>query len=165
MFIASLLWHMPLCSLAAELARANWAPPPPPSGAGAPAPTLLLPAPHPSHGQALQEKPGPDQLPGSGPGPGGRDSSKPSRAESRGCVEAKAAACTRPSARAGEKHRDTHLPGHSGFWNAVVQSATVMHCMIAVCVLFCRGYLNRCHRWNRYFWEHEKMFVTADYGK
>lgn len=132
MLIASLLWRFSLFSLAAELARANSpAPAPPPAPAGCPAPTLLLPAPHPSHGEALQEKPGPDQLPGSDSEPGDGGCSKPSGAESRGRVEAKAAACARPSARAGEKHRDTHLPGHFGYWNAAAQSATAMRCMVA----------------------------------
>lgn len=130
--VAALFWHASLCSLVAELGRADSASPPP--AAGPPAPTVLLPASHPSHGQALQEKLGPDQLPGTGSGPGDGGSSKPSRAESRGRVEAKAAACARPTARAGEKHRDTRLPGHPGFWNAVVQSASVVHCMGAGCV-------------------------------
>lgn len=130
MLIAALLWHASHCSLTAELARADPAAAAPPPSAGPPAPTLHLSAPYPSYGQALQEKPGPDQLPGTGSGPGDGDFSKPSRAESGGRVEAKAAANAQPAARAGEKQRHTRLPGHSGFWNAAVQSATVVHCMV-----------------------------------
>lgn len=110
------------CSLAAELARSFPAASPPPPPSGLPAPTLLLPAPHPSHGKTLQEKPRPDELSGSLSGPGDGNTPKPSGAESRGRVEAKAAACAQPSARAGEKHRHTRLPGHSGFWNAAIQT-------------------------------------------
>lgn len=84
-YLKALSSHASLCALAAELATANSAPSP---AARSPALTLHLPAPHPSHGQALQEKPGLDQLPGTISGPGDGDSSKPRRAESRGRVEA-----------------------------------------------------------------------------
>lgn len=124
------------CSSATELARAHSSASSP---AGSPTPTLLLPAPHTSLGQALQKKPCPDQLPGTGFGPGDRGSSKPSRAESRGCVEAKAATCAQPSARAGEKHRDTHLSGHSSFWNAKYNSGALYGsraCVLDLQVIF-----------------------------
>lgn len=111
-----------LCFLAAALARAESTAVPPP---GTPDAALLLPAPRPSYGWTRQEKPGPDQHPGPRSGPGDGHAREPSAAESRGCVEAKAAACAWSNARAGERHRDTHLPGHSGFWNAVVQSEMI----------------------------------------
>lgn len=117
--IAAKLWHISICSLAAELARANSAAPPP-SPAGSSFPTLLLWAPRPPNGQALQEKPGFDQLPRTGYGPGDGHTSKPRRTESRSCVKAKVAACTLPSARAGEKYGNTHLPQRFCFWNAAV---------------------------------------------
>lgn len=145
-----------LCSLAAQLARAHSAPPPP---AGSRAPSLLLPALHAPNGQALQEKPGPDQLPGTSSWPWDGDFSKPSRAESRGCVKAKAAAHARPTARAGEKHRDTRLPGHSGFWNAVVQRAPMVRCVVAdhVYVLVLQVIFEQVPQMKRNFREHENV--------
>ena len=125
--------QFPSLFIAAELAWTDSAQTPP---SGPPAPPLLLPAPHPSLGQTLQEKPGPDQLPWKCFGPGVRNSSKTVRTESRGRVKVKAAAFAQPSARAGEKYRDTHLQGHSGFWNAEIQSE-----MLACCVVVKQVYI------------------------
>lgn len=116
------------CPFAAELASPCSAPPSaqPQPLPGPPASTGQLSTTHTSYGQALQEKPGADQLQGAGSGSGGGHSSKPRGAESRGCVEAEATADAWPAARAGEKQRRTCLPGHSCFWNVVGQSVTLL---------------------------------------
>lgn len=101
--MAALTWLASPCSLAAELASIAWTAAPSllPPTAGYPATAFNLSAPHSSYAQAWQEKPGPDQLPRTGSGLGDRGLSNSSRAESRGSVEAKAAANTYPAERAG----------------------------------------------------------------
>lgn len=153
MLIVALLLHATHCSLATELARTDSAAPPPP--AGPPAPTLHLSALRSSNGQALQEKSGPDQLPRKGSGPGDGESSKPGRAESWGCVKAKASANTRPAARSGEKQTHSSLVSGMQLYS-VQQSCTVWY--RSVCVyLSCRCHLNKCQRCSRYFKEHENV--------
>lgn len=126
MLISALLY----CSLATELAAPAAAAAALPPPAGPPALTIQLSAPYPSFRQALQKKPDFDQLSGPRSGPGDGDVSKPSRAEGGGCVEAKATANAWSAARAGEKQRHARLSGNSGFWNAAVQSAAVVRCMV-----------------------------------
>lgn len=108
MFIQTSVPLSSLCPIASVLAGAHA----PPSGPTARA--LLVPTPHASDGPALQKKPGPDQLPGPRSGSGDGDPSKPSREESGGCGQVKAAADAGPSSRAGEKYKRTHVLGHSG---------------------------------------------------